>query len=89
MPGSARQTHQLQRLFNLATPLFLGNAEIEQRQIHIFCHAQIVDQIEVLKNKSDVGLAQVHQIILRTMPDFLAIEVVVAAGGTVDHAYDV
>ena len=54
-----RQSHTFQHLPCPHQPVFLSHAGIEQRKRHIFQHGLAGQQVEILKDKADLLVADV------------------------------
>src|SRR6266571_5217690 len=69
--------------------LFCRHPRVDQRQLHIgeCCHPR--QQVEVLKDKTDLPIAHVSQFTGAHLAHRYAVEPVVAAGGTIQAAQDV
>ena len=62
---------------------------IEQRQLDILQHSQLVDQVEALEDEADGVLAQLGQPGFGIAGDILAVEPVFAGRRAVEHADNV
>ena len=46
---------------------------VDQRQLHIFQHSQVLNQIILLENKSDLLVADTGELLVRQLPDVGAV----------------
>ena len=84
--------HDLHLLEHRFYPLFaLGGFDpgIDERQLHILVHGELVDQVEALEDKADVVLAQVGPLALVEAGHFNAVELEAAAVWVVEQADNV
>ena len=65
-----------------------GHAAIGQRQLDILKDGEIADQIEALKNESDLAIPDARAILGRQIRDGLAVQPVLAAAGRVEQPED-
>ncbi len=81
--GDADLVHHL---VDTALALGGGDVVVEQGQLDILAHRQLVDQVEALEDEADVGLAHVGELALREAGDLLSVEQVRTARRAVEHA---
>ena len=77
--------HAIDALFAVGS----GVIVVEQRELDVLAHSQLVDQIEALEDESDVGLARFCELGLAQTRNLLPVEIVGAAGRAIEHAHDV
>ena len=86
MPGAVIESDQFQDLAHTGAPAAFRHVEVQQRHLHVFSDAQLINEIEALEDETDIALAQVGKARFRIARHIFVHEVVVAAAGTVDHA---
>ena len=69
-----RHTDALQRFTHIFFALGCAEATVRQRQLDIFVHVQIADQVETLKDESDLSIANACAIREGKIGDFGAFE---------------
>ncbi|MPM96632.1 hypothetical protein SDC9_143797 [bioreactor metagenome] len=89
MLRAVRKAHLLQRLHGKHPALFQPDALINQGQLYIFQHAEILHQIILLKNKPDLLVADVAELLVAQLPHVHPIQQVVSPGGDVQTAQHV
>src|SRR6185437_3607975 len=83
------QVHELQHLAHASLALPTRYVLIEQRQLDVLEHREIVDEIEALEHETQVPASNLHQPRLRIAGHVLAAEEVFTIGGRIDHAHDI
>ena len=87
--GAMRDGHAAQHLLHALLPLFLRYTEIGQRQLHVFLHVQLVNQVEALEHKAYLTLAHSRALALLQRAHLLSVEPIPAGSGIVEQAQDV
>src|ERR1700740_2788157 len=62
---------------------------VEERELDILAHRELVDQVGALENEANVGLARVGELRLAEARDLVTVEDVRTAGRAIEHAHDV
>src|SRR5262249_61394096 len=75
-----RDAHHLQKLHDARAPLGRPHVRVGERLLHVLKHRQIADQVEALKDKTDLLIANARPIRQLEILDRLAV-VAVNAGG--------
>ena len=80
-PGQGLQGH---------VPAVVGiHPLVDQGQFHIFQHRQALDQVVLLKDKADLLVADVGQLLVRQLPDVRSTQEIRPPGGDVQAAQHV
>ena len=80
------ETHAGQRLYRQLPPVNGIDALIDQRQLHVFQHRQVLDQVVLLENKPDLLVADAGELLVGKLPNVHAVQTVSAPGGDVQTA---
>jgi len=79
----------LQRFVHACAPFGRADAAaIGERQLHVFLHGEIADQVEGLEDEADLGIADARACGRRQRGDVMAVEHVAAGAGAVEQAED-
>src|SRR6266700_7741336 len=89
MPGAVGEIHPFQCL--LYAPAALGGryAPVDQSDLDVLRHIQVIDQVEILEHKSNARPAVQGELLLRTACDVLTHEPIGSGSRRVDETQDV
>ena len=89
MPRAMPHAHPLQRRLDAGPAFAAGEAAVEERDLDILGHGQVVDQIEALEDEADVFTPKPGQLSLRASADLFAEELERAAARAIEEAEDI
>ena len=89
MLDAVGKPHPLQRLQRHLPPLLHANALIDQRQLHVFQHVQVLDQVVLLEDEADLLVADAAQLPVAQLPDVHPVQQILAPCGDVQTAQHV
>src|SRR6267154_2373934 len=76
----------LERVLHFLLALAGASAAISQRQLHIFVHGEVADQVEGLKDESNLTIANARALADGEFADRLAIQLIIAIGRRVEQS---
>ena len=81
--------HARHDVFHALAALGGGDVHVAQRQLDVFKHVQLVDEVEALEHEADVALAELGAVLFLEAAHLLAEQFILAVGGVVQEAEDV
>src|SRR6185503_18466642 len=87
--GACRETHALEGLLRHGAALTARKTAIEQGDLDVVDHVEVLDQMESLEDEADVAVPLHRQLAVRERADALPIELDLALAGPVEQAHDV
>jgi len=85
MLGAMAHAHALQRISHPLLPFARVHAAIGQRQLDVFIDREIADQIEALKDKANLAVANASALRQRKIFNWVVIENVFAIGRRIEQ----
>ena len=87
--GAVDDVHPLQHFVDLRFAFRFAEADVAQRQFHVFEDVHVVDEVEALEHEADDAATQFQAVALAQGGDLPAVEPVTACVGGVEESEDV